>query len=333
MITYGYFFSLICFRVVIKLWLLNKKIYKGCSHNYYMVHTEIQEKKGRKYYYRVKNIREGKKIKKERVYLGVNLNEGKLKKKEKEADKKLNVFKVILSEEEIKFLEEIKRDFSKEPKENYENRYEAFCSLFTHDSTGIEGNTLTFSETSFLLFEGIVPKEKSLREIYEVLNHKRAFDYILEYKGDITREFILRLHELVVFNTLRQDLISQIGRYRTVQVFVGSSIPPKPQDVPDKMAGLLRWHSINKKNLHPLVLASYFHTEFEKIHPFVDGNGRVGRLLMNFILHKNKFPMINIPKKRRFKYYEVLQDAHHKGNLKPFVKFLISILKKDKLRF
>ena len=92
-------------------------------------------------------------------------------------------------------------------------------------------------------------------------------------------------------------------------------------------------YSINKKKLHPLILASYFHTEFEKIHPFVDGNGRVGRLLMNFILYKNNYPMINIPKSRKFKYYEVLQDAQHKRNLKSFVKYLIGILKKDKLRF
>lgn len=298
-----------------------------------MVHNEIQEKGGRKYYYRVKSIRIGDKVKKERVYLGVNLNKKELEKKEKEADKKLNVFDIILTKEEEEFLEKIKREFSKEPKENYENRYESFCSLFTYDSTGIEGNTLTLSETSHLLFEGIVPKEKSLREIYEVMNHKKAFDFILNYKGDITREFILELHRLVIINTLRQDLISQIGRYRNVQVFVGKSIPPKAQDVPNNMARLLRWHSINKNKLHPLVLASYFHTEFEKIHPFVDGNGRVGRLLMNFILYKNKFPMINIPKRRKFKYYEVLQNAQYKNNLRGFVKFLISILRKEKLRF
>jgi len=298
-----------------------------------MVHNEIQEKNGRKYYYRVKSVRTGDKVRKERIYLGVNLSKEELAKKEKEADKKLNVFEVILTKEEEEFLDKIRRDFSKEPKENYENRYEAFCSLFTYDSTGIEGNTLTLSETSHLLFEGIVPKEKSLREIHEVINHKKALDFILNYKEDITKEFILKLHRLIIMNTLRQDLISQIGRYRSVQVFVGRSIPPSPSEVPNQMTRLLKWYSVNKNKLHPLVLASYFHTEFEKIHPFVDGNGRVGRLLMNFILHKNKYPMINIPKKRRFKYYEVLQNAQYKKNLKSFIKFLISILKKERLRF
>ena len=298
-----------------------------------MVHTEVQEKKGKKYYYRVRNFRDKKRVRKERFYLGVNLEKDELSKMEAEADRKLNVFSVILSKEDEMVLEKIKRDFRKEPKENYENRYESFCSLFAYDSTGIEGNTLNLEETSFLLFEGLVPKEKSLREVYEVTNHKKAFDYILNYKEDITKEFILKLHELVVLNTLRRDLESQIGRYRKVQVFIGRSIPPKPQDVPDKMAGLLRWYSSNKKSLHPLVLASHFHAEFEKIHPFVDGNGRVGRLLMNFIMRKNSFPMINIPKKKKFRYYGTLQDAQYKNNLKPLVKFLIEILKKDELRF
>src|SRR3989338_5054939 len=298
-----------------------------------MAYTEIQERDSRRYYYRVKSIKIKGKVEKKKVYMGVNLLPEELMIKEKESDKELGILSAVLEKEELDFLETIKRDFSKEPKENFENRYEVFCSLFTYDSTGIEGNTLTSDETSFLLFEGRVPKDKSLREVHEVINHKKAFDYILSYKGDITKEFILKLHELVVLNTLRQDLISQIGKYRIVQVFIGRSFPPKPQDVPDKMGGLLRWYSSNKKTLHPLILASHFHAEFEKIHPFVDGNGRVGRLLMNFILYKNKFPMINIPKKIRFRYYEVLQDAQYKNNLKPFVRFLINILKKDKLRF
>lgn len=298
-----------------------------------MAHTEIQEKNGKKYYYRVKNTREGKKVNKKRIYLGANLDKEKLAKKEKEADVRLNILGAILTAEEKKFLEQIKRDFSKEPKENYENRYEAFCSLFTYDSTGIEGNTLTETETSLLLFEGIAPSSRSLREINEVVNHKRAFDYMLKHKGNISKEFILDLHRLVVVNALKEDLIPQIGRYRTVRVFIGRSIPPTPMEVPTKMAALLKWYSINKKKIHPIILASHFHTEFEKVHPFVDGNGRVGRLLMNFILHKNNYPMINIPKRRRFKYYQVLQEAQYKDNLRPFVRFLITILKKDKLRF
>jgi len=143
----------------------------------------------------------------------------------------------------------------------------------------------------------------------------------------------LTLHNLVVKDTLREDLVSQIGKYRTVQVYVGNSIPPKPHEVPEKITNLLKWYSNNKNKLHPLIVASYVHTEFERIHPFVDGNGRVGRLLINFILYKNKYPMINIPNSRKFKYYQVLQHTHRVGDLQPFVKFLIILLKKEGLRF
>ena len=297
-----------------------------------MVYNEIKEVRGRRYYYRVRSVKRNKKTAKERVYLGVNLSSEELAKKEKEADKQLNLFETFLTSENIKFLDDIKRKFSKEPKENYENRYESFCALFAYDSTGIEGNTLTLSETSHLLFEGIVPSTKSLREINEVLNHKKALDYILNYNGDLTKEFILNLHYLMVINTLREDLSKYIGKYRKVQVFIGGSVPPNAAEVPNLIASLLRWYSKNKNKLHPLVLATYFHTEFERIHPFVDGNGRVGRLIMNFILHKNSLPMINIPQKSKFLYYEALRKAHQ-GNYNPFINLLIGLLKKEKLRF
>ncbi len=298
-----------------------------------MVYTEIKEKNGKKYYYRVRSIRKGKKIDKKRIYLGVDLSSKELSKKEKEADKELSVFENLLSKEEIKILSKIKEKFVKEPKITLENRYEAFSALFTYNSTAIEGNTLTLQETTRLLFQNIVPSGKSLREINETINHKKAFDYILDYKEDITKEFILELHKLVVTNTLKPELNSQIGRYRNVQVFITGVLwfPPKPAEVHQRMTSLLTWYTKNKKKLHPLILASYFHSEFEKIHPFVDGNGRVGRLLMNFILHKNKYPMINIPNSIKYKYYETLEKAQTKNNLKPFVKFMIELLKENKI--
>lgn len=299
-----------------------------------MAYTEIKLQNGKKYYYRVLSVRKGRKVNKKRIYIGVNLSSEELAKKGKEADKELSAFKDVLTSEEIHFLDNLKKKFSKEPKITLENRYEAFSALFTYNSTAIEGNTLTLQETTQLLFHNIVPASKSLREINETLNHKKAFDYILSYKGDITKEFILGLHRLVVANTLRQEFSSQIGRFRNVQVFITGVLwfPPKPSDVADRMKSLLTWYSKNKKALHPLILASYFHTEFEKIHPFVDGNGRVGRLLMNFILYKNKYPMINIPNSIKYKYYDALEKTQTKNNLRAFVKFMVELLKEAKIR-
>jgi Fic family protein len=298
-----------------------------------MAYTEIKEKNGNKYFYRVKSYRENGNVKKKRYYLGANLKENELEKSEKKADKELMLLSTLLTKEEEKELENIRKKYLSEPKAIEEKKYEAFVSLFTYDSTNIEGNTLTLQETSQLLFEGITPR-KSLREINEVINHKEAFDFILNYKKDISKDFILELQKIICKNALKKELENQIGKYRTLQVYIRGTewLPPKPKEVSKEMASLLSWYSKNKNKLHPLILASYFHSAFETIHPFVDGNGRVGRLIINFILHKNKYPMINIQNKERYLYYESLEEAR-KGNLRKLVEFLFKTLKKSKIMF
>lgn len=299
-----------------------------------MVYTEIKEKNGKKYYYRVISIRKGDKVSKKRIYLGVDLDKYSLMSKENESDKKLLYLNNLLNQKEINKLEKIRRKYSKQPKETFDNRYEVFVSNFTYNSTAIEGNTLTLQETSQLLFEGITPR-RSLREINEVVNHKNAFDFILNYNGDITADFICKLHELVVKNTLKEDLKEQIGVFRKVQVYVRGTnwMPPKPNEVPKEIKSLLFWYSKNKNKLHPIIISAYFHSGFETIHPFLDGNGRVGRLLMNFILHKNGYPMINIPNSIKYKYYSALESSQIKGDLKSLIDLLIKVLDESKVLF
>ncbi|HLD05701.1 MAG TPA: Fic family protein [Candidatus Nanoarchaeia archaeon] len=300
-----------------------------------MVYTEVKKKGKNKYYYRAKSVRKGDKILKERKYLGVNLSQKKLIQAENTADEKLSLLEYLLSPEELKFLEKLKKGYAKEPKLNLEQRYEAFCAQFTYDSNAIEGNTLTLQETAHLLFEKTVPAHKSLREINEALNHKQAFDFLLSYKKDITKVLINHLHRLVVKDTLKPDLQDQVGKYRTLQVYIRGVdwTPPQPKEVPKEMKSLLFWYTQHKKKLHPLILAAYFHAAFEGIHPFVDGNGRVGRLLLNFILHKNKLPMVNIPNKQRLIYYKVLEQAQRKDNLHPLIELLLSLLKTSNIQF
>jgi len=97
------------------------------------------------------------------------------------------------------------------------------------------------------------------------------------------------------------------------------------------MRTLLSWYTKNKERLHPLIVASYFHTMFELVHPFVDGNGRVGRLLLNFIMHKNGYPMINIPSARKSEYYDALQSAQVNGEMRPFVELMMDVLKRSEI--
>jgi len=157
-----------------------------------------------------------------------------------------------------------------------------------------------------------------------------VFAYPLDEKWvyrEIDKKFICELQSLIVENTLKKEIENQIGVYRTLQVYIRGAnfIPPKPNDVKKEMNALIKWHKKNKEKLHPVLVASYFHCAFESIHPFADGNGRTGRLLINFILHKAGFPMINIPIKRRLDYYEALETARN-GNLRDFIKIIISLM-------
>jgi len=296
--------------------------------------TERQTRNGRTYFYRTVSVRDGGRVRKERKYLGRDLNDEELKEAEREADVELGVLEALLTVAELEFLERLREDHADQPASTNRNRYEAFVSMFTHDSTAIEGNTLTLQQTASLLFDGISPG-KDLREINEVLNHRRALDHLLDLEDDIKKELILDLHRLVVKDTLREDLQDQVGVYRTLQVYIRGVewVPAAPEDVPQDMASLLSWYSKNRDRVHPLVLAIYFHVGFETVHPFVDGNGRVGRLLMNFILHRNGLPMVNIPASQRNRYYDVLNEAQVKGNLRPFIEFVIGLLEESKLLF
>lgn len=289
-----------------------------------MSYTERKRRGHSVYYYRARSYRENGEVRKERKYLGKNLSDNELTEKENQADAEFNMLSTLLDDDEVLQLEKLKEQYAKESIKNLRNRYEAFVSRFTHDSTAIEGNTLTLQETAGLIFDGISPSRKTMREVNEVINHREAFDYLLGFDGDVTRAMILELHQIVVRNTLSEDIEDRIGRYRNVPVYIRGAewIPPAPEDVPDDMKELISWYSKNRRKLHPMILASYFHIGFETIHPFVDGNGRVGRLLLNFILHRNGLPMVNIPNRRKIDYYNCLEKAQVEGDLRPFIRFI-----------
>lgn len=299
-----------------------------------MVFTEAQKRGGRTYHYRVRSVRDGGKVRKERVYLGVDLGKRALAAKEREADRELGILSALLRPEEEAFLRQVKQSFAGAPRATTENRYEAFVAQFTFDSNAIEGNTLTLDETSHLLFDGLVPA-RSLREVNEALNHKKAFDRLLVHPGRLTKRFVCDLHALVVKDTLRGDLVAQAGKYRTVQVYIRGVdwVPAPPSAVPKDMKALLEWFTKNERKVNPIVVAAYFHCAFELVHPFVDGNGRVGRLLLNFILRRKGYPMVNIPNRRKRDYYAALRSAQVDGDLRPFIELLIGLYREARIAF
>lgn len=297
--------------------------------------------KGKKYLYLVKNIRVGRAWKKFTVYMGKGeLSKGRLddlkKKCSRILDRKVSDYLKsvdpllgLLSKKQIDELKKIKSAYQNARRAMSavvrERWYEWFLATFTYNTNAIEGSTVNLQETSMILFEGLTPSGKTMREVREVENHRRAFDYVMGYKGDVCKAFVSKLHRLMSSGILKPD---ETGAFRKVQVFVRGAevVPPRPEEVERQFRELMVWYRANKKKYHPVVVASYMHTAFEGIHPFVDYNGRTGRLMLNFILMKYGFPLISIAYHRRAEYYRAIRAAIE-GNLKQFVRLVYEYLK------
>lgn len=196
---------------------------------------------------------------------------------------------------------------------------------YTFESNKIEGNTLTLQETDFIINEGLTISGKSMREHLEVLNHNEAIDYIKDLVQNhisITERQVLSIHNLILRGIYPEDA----GKYRKVQVMIkGSShLPPQPFLVAKKMEELYYWYFDNKTKLHPVILAAEMHERLVCIHPFIDGNGRTSRLLMNLILLQNGYVIANIKGEftSRMKYYEALESCHTSKNKENFLLFI-----------
>jgi Fic family protein len=197
---------------------------------------------------------------------------------------------------------------------------------YVYGTTVIEGNTLTEEEDEKLLAVGLTPKNKPLNESLEVANYNDIREFTEGYRGEVTEKFILLLHKLLMKGIRGQNgSLVNAGEYRTINVRIaGSSILPTPADQIEQRIGyLIKEHQGKlKRNVHPVEAASIFHQKFEEIHPFDDGNGRVGREILNYMLQKERFSPIYIPPRERSKYL----DALDRGNNLEFVPLLDFII-------
>lgn len=190
---------------------------------------------------------------------------------------------------------------------------EEFLINFTYNSNAIEGNTLTLQETALILKEGITIDQKPLKDHLEAVGHKDAFYYIKELvkdKIDISEKIIKDIHTLVLM-----DKPQHRGIYRHIPVTILGAVhePPQPYLVPVLMEQLINEYNQDMKGKHVVEKVSLFHLKFEEIHPFIDGNGRTGRLLLNLELMKEGYPPINIKFQDRKKYYDCFSDYHFKN--------------------
>ena len=190
---------------------------------------------------------------------------------------------------------------------NNKEYLEDFITRSTYNSNAIEGSTLTYAETYAILYNdnSFKIEGKEPREIYEAINHKKALELVfsnLQNNEDFDERFIKKLNE-----TINQDIKDTEG-YRKIQVFIRGSehIPPEPEKIPNLMTYYIYNYNNDKQDIFSKV--AKYHIEFEKIHPFEDGNGRTGRLLLNYELLKNNIPPVVISKKDRVKYFEFLRN-------------------------
>lgn len=214
------------------------------------------------------------------------------------------------------------------PKDVFLNYQKSFEIEYAHNSTAIEGNTLTLVQTKAILEDNLSVGGKSLRELYEVVNHGKAFTYIskcVRQKKPLSEDIVKDIHSILMENILSG------GIYRNVNVRITGAKhkPPVPTEMYYQIKNFFA-ELPYKQNLNAIELAAYTHGEFVKIHPFPDGNGRASRLIMNYQLMSDRFLPISIAKENRLEYFEALEAYAVNSDLTDFIE-IIAKLEEERL--
>jgi cell filamentation protein, protein adenylyltransferase len=203
------------------------------------------------------------------------------------------------------------------PRSVLEREQEDFIVDFTYDSNRLEGSTLNYDETANLLTRGISPSSKPMRDIREAQLHASLLRRLMSTPEPVDLPHLLSWHR-AIFGETKSDIAGQIRDF-DVAIRGSRHIPPTPLEVRPMLLELLRWAGRSVKALHPVERAAAFHFRFENIHPFGDGNGRIGRLAMNVLLFGQGFPMLNIRYGKRRAYYRALEAASLASNPRSFL--------------
>ncbi len=221
-----------------------------------------------------------------------------------------------------------KEIFLKLDKSTKKDIFKNFLIDFAFNTTSIEGNTISLAETQKLLTENLTPKNKTLREIYDLQNTEKLFFDLIDSKARINNKLIINIHDKLMQNIdLRKGY-----RKHDVRVFRSRFDSSPAKYVKIDINILLNWFKKNKKKFHPLVFISLFHQKFERIHPFAEGNGRTGRMMMNYMLIKNKFPPIIIRNSKRSEYLDALAKADNtdiNNNNSEYFKKMVNFIAKE----
>lgn len=201
---------------------------------------------------------------------------------------------------------------------SYEKDFEL---TFTHNSTAIEGNTLTLMETKVILEDGVSVGGKDLREIYEVINHKKAYGYVKKCIAEnkaLNEDIVKELHAIVTENII----VGGIYRREEVRISGAGFTPPAGNEMYVQIKSFYEDLAVKEMTLNPIELAAWAHAEFVRIHPYIDGNGRTSRLIMNYQLLRYGYLPVSVAKENRLDYYNALEQYAVNGDLTSFADFV-----------
>jgi len=275
-------------------------------------------KNGKKYYYIEHSYRKEGKIIKPRKYLGKKIPDNiEILKKEfmNDTNEKRWYSK----------LKTIKNNFSKEfnqfPKSAKEKYYRNFMIKFTYNTNKIEGSTLTLKETSRIIEDQLAPKNKPIKDIREVERHTIVYKAMLKEKRDLSHKLVLKWHK-DLFTEIDNEISGNLRKH-PVGIAGSKFEPPQANELDYLLRRFFLWYNNKKTKTNPVELAALAHLKFVTIHPFSDGNGRISRLIMNFVLYKNHYPMLDIEYSKRDNYYTALERSQIIENEEIFVQYLI----------
>jgi Fic family protein len=300
------------------------------------VHLEVREKTGSKKYYLAHSFRDGVSVRKVRVFLGTNLSPDELEPKRKSAEAELkrriveareihDPFITALSPFELKELATLEARGELGVRHLSELDWNRFKEAFTYDTNAIEGSLVEAKEVKEILRNRSWPEDKNKEDISETYGVAEAVDYIRRTNEHVSLKLIKELHRIVFKNSKHFA-----GEFRAKGVVVvadayGNVVHrgAPSQQIEALLKEMIQWYNRNKTKCPPLVLAAVVHNQFEIIHPFQDGNGRVGRLLLNNILLKHNLPPLNIELKKRIQYYTALQAYEKDHNIRPTLELML----------
>jgi len=290
-----------------------------------MVNVKAKRVGSKTYYYLQSSVREHGKVITKDTYVGKTLPKDIENIKQELARKNLH-------NKYYDTLDKIKTGYAKErkkmPKSIIKKELDTFATIFTYDTQRIEGSTLTLKDTRGLLEWGRNPPNKPMQDIKEAEAHKKLFLDIVSSNVDISLNTILEWH-WNLFHETKPELAGQLRKYQ-VGISGSKYKPPLAVEIYPLLQQFFKWYHRSKKyvvstprNIHAVEFAGLVHLKFVTIHPFGDGNGRVSRLMMNFVLNKYDMPMLNITYNNRNSYYNALESSNIKNNEDIFSRWFI----------